>query len=68
MREGERSVSTDQLLSLLLAISVALNIAGVAGVITHRVTPSVARACAAGGAAWVAMMGLYFAALAAYGH
>ena len=60
-------MSTVQMLSLLLAVSVALNVAGMAGLITHRITPGLARECAAGGAAWVAVMGLYIAAVAAYG-
>jgi hypothetical protein len=59
-------VSTNQLLGLLLAISVALNVAFIAGVITHRITPSLARACVTGGSTWLAVVGLYFAALAAY--
>ncbi|MFJ4870093.1 hypothetical protein [Streptomyces sp. NPDC088757] len=43
-----------------------MNIACVAGAVTHHITPGLAPACVSGGAAWIAVMSLYFAAVTAY--
>ncbi|EST33779.1 hypothetical protein M878_12090 [Streptomyces roseochromogenus subsp. oscitans DS 12.976] len=55
-----------QFLSLLLALSVALNIAITAGLLAYRSGASMPNALLTGAGAAASSLGVYFAALAAY--
>ncbi|MDQ0904077.1 hypothetical protein QFZ22_000062 [Streptomyces canus] len=55
-----------QILSLLLALSMALNIAISAGLLAHRSGAGIPDAVLTGAGAAATGLGIYFAALAAY--
>jgi hypothetical protein len=55
-----------RILALLLALSAALNIAFSAGIIAHRAGATPPHAVMTGGGAAATVLGLYFAAVAAY--
>ncbi|TXS35118.1 hypothetical protein EAO75_45380 [Streptomyces sp. uw30] len=55
-----------QILSLLLALSTALNIAITAGLLAHRSGAGVPQAILTGAGAAATGLGIYFAAVAAY--
>lgn len=55
-----------QVLSLLLALSMALNVAISAGLLAHRSGPVIPNAILTGAGAAATSLGVYFAALAAY--
>ncbi|MGW2826419.1 hypothetical protein ACWC24_36360 [Streptomyces sp. NPDC001443] len=55
-----------QILSLLLALSTALNIAITAGLLAHRAGASTPQAILTGAGAAATSLGIYFAAVAAY--
>ncbi|MBY8841912.1 hypothetical protein [Streptomyces sp. SP2-10] len=55
-----------QILSLLLALSAALNIAFTAGLLTRRSGTEIPQAILAGAGAAATSLGIYFAAVAAY--
>jgi hypothetical protein len=59
-------MSQVQFLSLLLALSVALNIAITAGLLAYRSGAGIPNTLLTGGSAATASLGVYFAALAAY--
>jgi len=55
-----------QIMSLLLALSIALNIAMTAGIIAHRSGAGIPKAVLTGAGAATTVLGIYFAAVAAY--
>ncbi|KQW17251.1 hypothetical protein [Streptomyces sp. Root369] len=55
-----------QILSLLLALSTALNIAFTTGLLAHRSGAGIPQAILAGAGAAATSLGIYFAAIAAY--
>lgn len=55
-----------QALSLLLALSGALNVAFAAGLVAYRAGASAAKAVLVGGGAACSVIGLYLAGVAAY--
>ncbi|MGP4114436.1 hypothetical protein ACTWP5_26435 [Streptomyces sp. 4N509B] len=59
-------MSPTQTLSLLLALSLALNVAIAAGLLDRRAGASVPRAILTGAGAAATALGVYFAALTAY--
>ncbi|MFB6864436.1 hypothetical protein ACFCZQ_29410 [Streptomyces virginiae] len=59
-------MSTTQILALLLALSVALNIAVSTGLLVHHTGAGTAQAILSGAAAAAAALGIYLAAVAAY--
>ncbi len=59
-------MSAAQILALLLAVSLALNVAFVVGITAHRTGLGAARAALAGAGVIGTVLGLYFAAVAAY--
>ncbi|MDB4897075.1 MAG: hypothetical protein JWN15_3337 [Firmicutes bacterium] len=63
---GVHVMNQVQFLSLLLALSVALNIAITAGLLAYRSGASMPNALLTGAGAAASSLGVYFAALAAY--
>jgi hypothetical protein len=59
-------MSPVQILSLLLALSTALNIAFTTGLLAHRSGAGISQAILAGSGAAATSLGIYFAAVAAY--
>lgn len=59
-------MSPVQILSLLLALSIALNIAITAGLLAHQSGAGVHRAILTGAGAAASSLAIYFAAVAAY--
>ncbi|MFE3205698.1 hypothetical protein [Embleya sp. NPDC059237] len=56
-----------QILFLLLALSTALNLAVAAGLLTHRSGAGIPQAILTGAGAAATTLGIYLAAVAAYG-
>lgn len=59
-------MTTTQILSLLLALSIALTIAIGAGILTRRTGTSISHAILTGAGAAATALGVYFTAVAAY--
>jgi hypothetical protein len=55
-----------RILALLLALSIAINIGFLAGLIAHQAGAPAPRALMTGAGAVATILGLYFAAIAAY--